>query len=316
MADGFVIADTTGRTEYPAEAMAQLDGLDVTIRPASFRDERELIARCEAADVIMVTAAPMTRKVLERLPRCRAIVRYGVGLDNIDLQAAQELGVVVSNTRDFCTDEMADHALALILALARGLVAGSLRARSGPWGSSPGQSLRRLRGKVCGIIGLGEIGLALAQRVRAVGMELIGHDPYVTPQAVRTVSLDELLGQADIVSVHCPLTEQTRHLLGERELRLMKRTALLINTARGGIVDEEALVRALEAGEIAGAGLDVLEREPPDPDNPLLHMENVVVTPHMGWDSAEARHDLMVNAFGRVAEILRGAPQGDCLQSQ
>lgn len=309
MSRRFVVVDTTGRTTYPAEATAKLAALDVHIEPLSPCDQADLIRGCQHADVILVTAAEVTRQVLEALPRLKGVVRYGVGLDRIDVAAAKRLGVRVANVRDVCTHEMAEHALALLLACTRHLVGDVHAVRAGRWGPSSPRPVFRLHGGCAGIIGFGAIGRAVAWRLRAMGLSLIAYDPYASREQAETagaqpVGLDALLGRADVVSVHCALTDETRHLLGPGQLAAMKPTAILINTSRGGVIDERALVAALRAGQLAGAGLDVLEHEPPPPDHPLLHMDNVVVTPHVGWYSDQALHDVVVGVFDQVARIL------------
>ncbi len=310
--DELLVVDTTGRTQYPPEALAQLGDLPVRFEARRARTEDEVIAACAEADAILMTAAQITRRVLEALPKLRAVVRYGVGLDTIDLAAAQELGVAVRNVTDFCTDEVADHTLALVLALERRIVDHAIAARAGQWCGGRRGPLRRLRGRVAGVIGFGAIGRAVAARLQALGMEVVAHDPYVDEGAavamgVALVPLEELLACADIVSVNCPLTDETRHLIDEAALARMKPEATIVNTARGAIIDEAALVRALQAGQIAGAGLDVLDPEPPDPHNPLPAMENVVVTPHMAASSQEAMHELVIGVFRQLAQVLGGA---------
>ena len=310
--DELLVVDTTGRAEYPPEALAELGDLPVRFEARRARTEDEVIAACADADAILLTAAQITRRVLEALPKLRAVVRYGVGLDTIDLDAARELGVAVRNVTDFCTDEVADHTLALVLALERRIVDHAVGTRAGEWRGGRRGPLRRLRGRVAGVIGLGAIGRAVAARLQALGMRVVAHDPYADVAAaaamgVALVPLAGLLASADVVSVNCPLTDETRHLIDEAALARMKPEATIVNTARGGIIDEAALVRALQAGQIAGAGLDVLDPEPPDPGNPLLTMESVVVTPHMAASSQEAMRELVIGVFRQLAEVLGGA---------
>ena len=314
MSRRFVVVDTTGRTTYPDEATAKLAALDVHIEPISPRDQAALVEGCQHADVILVTSARVTREVLAALPRLRGVVRYGVGLDNIDLDAARELGVTVANVRDFCTDEMADHAMALLLACARHLVDHVQTVRAGRWMRGTSRPVFRLRGRCAGIIGFGAIGQAVGSRLRSLGMSIVAYDPYTGREHVEAcgaqpIELDDLLTRADVVTVHCALTDETRHLLGAPQFGAMKPTAILINTSRGGVIDERALVHALRAGELGAAGLDVLEQEPPPTDHPLLHMDNVIVTPHVGWYSEQALHDIVVGALDQVARILQTAEQ-------
>ncbi len=306
-----LVIDTTARTEYPPDGLAYLEDLPVRIEPARAVEEDEVIEAAQGATAILVTAAHVTRRVMEALqPELRAVVRYGVGLDRIDLDAARELGVDVRNVTDFCTDEVADHALGLLLAIARDIVNRSLNVRRGRWGGSD-RKVHRLAGGIAGVVGLGSIGQAVARRVAALGMAVIAHDPYADRRqaqtmGVRLVEMDELLGEADAVLLTCPLNEQTRGLIDAEALALMKPSALLVNTSRGGIIDEEALVEALREGEIAAAGLDVLSEEPPPENHPLLKMKNAVITPHVGWYSEEARHEVFAGGLRELADALEG----------
>lgn len=309
MTGELLVVDTTGRAGYPPEALAELGALPVRFVARRAVTPDEVIAACADADAILMTAARITREVLEALPKLRAIVRYGVGLDTVDLDAARDLGVAVRNVTDFCTDEVADHTLALVLALSRGLVESAANTRAGQWRPAADGPLQRLRGRRAGIIGFGAIGRAVARRLQALGMEVVAHDPYADPRVARElgvalVELTELLASAHVVTVNCPLTEETRGLIGAAELALMAPDAFIVNTARGGIIDEAALVAALQARTIAGAGLDVLATEPPPPDHPLLSMSNVVVTPHMAALSQEAMHELVIGAFRQLADAL------------
>ncbi len=309
MARELLVFDTTGRTEYPEEALELLSDLPVRFEARRITAPDEVIAACRDADAILMTSARITREVLEALPGLRAVVRYGVGLDTIDLEAARELGVEVRNVTGFCTDEVADHTLALVLALSRRIVRQAIDSRAGHWRRAGEDPLLRLSGRRAGVIGLGEIGRAVAVRLQALGMAVVAHDPFVAEGTARELSvtllpLDELLATAHVVCVNCPLTDATRGLIGAAELAAMGPDSIIVNTARGGIIDESALVAALEAGEIGGAGLDVLAQEPPPPDHPLLAMDNVIVTAHMAASSQEAMHELVVGAFRRLAEVL------------
>ncbi|MGI5817720.1 MAG: C-terminal binding protein [Armatimonadota bacterium] len=305
-----LVIDTTGRTEYPVEALAHLEGLPVRIEPAKAVEEDAVIAAAEGATAILVTGAWVTRRVMEALqPDLRAVVRYGVGLDRIDLDAARELGVEVRNVRDFCTNEVADHALALLLAVARDIVNPALDVREGHWRGG-GRTLHRLSGGVAGIVGLGEIGQAVARRVAALGMALLAHDPYADTRrakalGARLVGMEELLGESDAVLLTCPLTDETRGIIDADALALMKPTAIIVNTSRGGLIDEPALAEALNEGRLAGAGLDVLEPEPPPKDHPLRELDSAVITPHTAWASEEARREVIVGGLRELAEALR-----------
>ena len=274
------------------------------------RREDEVVARCAGADGLLIMYAPLTRRVLGQLPRCKVIVRYGVGVDTIDLAAAAELGIIVSNVPDYGTFEVADHALALLLALTRKVGAASGLVKSGQWDFRLSRPIHRHQGQTAGLIGLGRIGRAMAERTRALGMQVVAHDTRLArerfPDFVTPVGLEELLAQSDVVSVHCPLNESTRMLLDHYRLSLMKPTAYLINTARGRIVDETALAAMLGEGRLAGAAMDVFASEPAAPDHPLFRYENFLASPHMAWYSEESAQELKRKAAEEVRRVLRG----------
>jgi len=293
------------------EERAGLGGLDCELVATEAADEDGLIANLREVDVVLVAAAQITRRVLEGLPRCRAVVRYGIGVDNVDLEAATDCGIVVAHVLDFCTEEVSNHAIALLLALARRLLPLHRDATAGRWRQPQAWTLAPLHGQTLGIVGFGNIGRAVARKAGAFGMRLLTHDPYGEPKAAeelgaRLVPLGELLAESDYVSLHTPLTPETRHLIGAAELRAMKPSAVLINTARGPVVDEAALVGALTSGGIAAAGLDVFEEEPLPVDSPLCRLENVVLTPHVASVSPEAMRRLREEVGQAAADVLRG----------
>lgn len=288
--------------------MGDLDYELVATRASS---EDELIANVREADVVLVAGAQITRRVLESLPRCRAVVRYGIGLDNVDLEAATDQSIVVAHVLDFCTEEVSNHAIALLLALARRLLPLHQDVVGGRWRLEHAWGLAPVHGQTLGIIGFGNIGRAVAGKAAAFGVRVLAHDPYCNPgtateMGVNLVPLDELLAESDYVSLHTPLTPETRHLIGAAELKAMKPTAVLINTSRGPVVDEPALVEALSKGEIAAAGLDVFEEEPLPPDSPVGGLDNVVLTPHVGSVSPGAMRQLRQEVGRAAADVLRG----------
>jgi D-3-phosphoglycerate dehydrogenase len=223
---------------------------------------------------------------LALIPRCGVIIRTGSGTDNVPVAAATALGIVVANTPDAARDAVADHAVGLLFAALRRIALYDRSVRAGNWHTSAPWSIGQMHGRSLGLIGFGRIAQGVAQRMRGFELSIRAYDPQV-PEATmsahgaQAASLTSVLAHSDFVSIHCPLTDETFHLLGERELRLMKPTAILINTARGPVIDEPALIRALTEGWIRAAALDVLEQEPPAPDNPLLALDNVVITPHV-----------------------------------
>jgi D-3-phosphoglycerate dehydrogenase len=305
-----VHADAAARADFSHE-LAELAALDADFRATRSRGEDELIENLRDADVVLVNMAPITRRVMESLHRCRAVVRYGVGVDNVDLEAASEHGIVVAHVVDFCTEEVSNHALLLLLACAKRLVTLDRQVREGRWPRGPLPEMPPICGQTLGIVGLGNIGRGLAPKAQALGLQVLGYDPYVDPRAaegynVGLCPLKELLRESDYVSVNAPLTPETRHLIGAEELALMKPTAVLINTARGALVDEQALLEALRGGRIAAAGLDVFEEEPLSPDSPLLGLDNVVLTPHSAGYSEASIRKVRVEVGRAAADVLAG----------
>lgn len=279
--------------------------------PAQCRTEEELIEACKDADGLLNQYAQLTRRVIESLDKCKVIGRYGVGVNTVDLQAATDKGICVVNVPDYCMDEVSDHAMALLLACARKVVLMNNEVKRGNWDYKVSVPIYRLRGRNLGLISFGRIAQALAQKAQVFGLNLLAFDPYIPEEVaakfnVKLVSLEELLKESDFISIHAPLTAETEHLIGEKELQSMKKSAFIINTGRGPVIDERALIKALQEGWIAGAGLDVLETEPVSPDNPLLKMDNVIINPHAAWYSEEAGIELQAKAARGVAEVLQG----------
>ncbi len=276
----------------------------------SCKTEDDVIRVCSTAEGLLVQYSPMTARVLRELKRCRGIVRYGVGVDTIDLEAASDLGIVVSNVPDYGTEEVSDHALALLLSLVRKIYRADDLVKRGIWDFTRMKPVPRLGELVLGIVGFGRIGGALARKAEALGMRIVACDPYMPPTAipgyVSILSLDELLTQADVVSIHCPLSAETRNLLSAERVASMKPGAYLVNTARGGIVDEDALAEALGRGRLSGVALDVLAAEPIRPDHPLLAHPDFLCTPHMAWHSSQAERDLKRKAAEEIARIVTG----------
>jgi len=275
--------------------------------------EEELLEPVKDADGLLVCYAPVTRRVIERAAHCRVIARYGIGVDNVDLQAAAAHGIVVTNVPDYCIEEVSDHALALVLACARRVVHLDRLVHTGRWDAKDALPIRRLQGQVLGLVGFGKIPRRLAAKAAAIGLIPVTFDPFIdaatcAAHGAQKVDLSTLLAKADFVSVHAPLTAQTRGLIGEVELRHMKPTAFLINTARGPVVSENALAKALQAGWIAGAALDVVETEPLPPTHPLMTLPQVLLTPHVAFYSQESMLELQRKAAEDVARVLTGQP--------
>ena len=273
--------------------------------------EEEIVSRTRDADGLIVVNSPITRRVLSQLKRCKVVLRTGVGYDVIDVIAATELGVAIVNVPDMWTQEVANQALTLLLACNRRLLKVDRAVRSGEWDERIPSPVGSLYQETLGLVGLGQIGSALARRAAALEMDVLAYDPYIPESAFQKcgaarVMFGELLQRSDYVSINCPLTAETRHIVSEDALRRMKPTAYLINTARGPIVDEAALIRALQEGWIAGAGLDVFEHEPPSPGNPLLSMDNVVLSSHVGHHSDPSVRRRPSRYGSEVARVLSG----------
>jgi C-terminal binding protein len=315
-----LIADDLAPERAVLEGVARVEALNV-------KREEELIGRIEDADAVMVYVLDLTRRTIERLERCRLIVRCGVGYDRIDGAFARERGIPLAHVPDYCTEEVADSALAMILALTRGLTyqGSRLQASVAPWSwrEAASISLRRLRGRTLGLVGLGRIGTATALRARAFGLEVAYYDPYKPlgfdkALGLRQVdTLEELARSSHILSLHCPLTPETRGMIDARILSLLPPGAHLVNTARGAVVDTAALPAAVESGRLAGVALDVLEHEPPAEDDPLIRAWRdsghpahwrVLLTPHSAFYSQESRRESRTRAALTVRRVLAGEP--------
>lgn len=270
--------------------------------------EEEVIETARDADGIINQYAPMTRRVIESLKRCKVIARYGIGVDNIDVEAATEHGIIVANLPDYCVDEVSTHAVALILACARKITLLDNLVKQEIWNLTLARPLLRTQGRILGLFGLGKIGRAVAEKTSRFGFKIIACDPYVAKvdREIELAEFPQLLSDSDFISIHTPLTKETRHIFGENELRAMKKSAYLINTARGSIINEKALYKALKDKWIAGAALDVMEKEPPDWKNPLLKLNNLIITPHVSFYSEESYVDLKTKTAEAVLFVLKG----------
>jgi D-3-phosphoglycerate dehydrogenase len=278
---------------------------------ASSGEEDELVELARDAEAILTCFARVTEAVVRAGERLAVIGRYGIGVDNIAVDEATSRGILVTNTPSYCTDEVAEHALALMVTLARRIEVFDRAVHAGDWTLSPGQPIHRLRGQTLGIIGFGQIGRSLADRARALGLTVLACHPTLDAESIRAagaepVSLLELAQRSDFVSLHVPLREDTRGLIDAEFLRAMKSTAFLINTARGAVVDQPALVQALRDGWISGAGVDVVVPERLPADNPLLALPNAIITPHVAYYSEESLIDLGTLAAENVAAVLGG----------
>lgn len=296
----------------PVEALGDLVLYDRT-------PEGEILERAAGAGCLMLNKTPLSRETIAALPELRYVGVLATGYNVVDIEACAGRGIVVTNIPTYGTDSVAQHVAALMLEFARGVAVHDRAVHDGEWTRNPDwcfgkQPMFELSGKTLGIVGIGRIGQAVARIGAAFGMKLIAHDLYwpapdrLAGLDVHRVELDELFRQSDVVSLHCPLTPENHHLVNASRLELMKPNALLVNTSRGPLVDNEALAQALRAGTIAGAGLDVLDTEPPPADNPLLSAPNCIITPHIAWYAKEARQRLMQIAADNLAAFQAGSP--------
>ena len=284
---------------------------NVEVEKIACRSQDELAAAGRDATALIVGNVRIDAGVLAHLPQCLAIVKPSVGVDNIDLEAATEAGVCVANVPDYGTDEVATHAMALLLNAIRYVDAEAAKVRAGSWQPKPPYPIQRSAGRTLGIIGFGRIGQSVARKAAGFDWRLLAWDPYVSDDEIRRkraepVDFETLLAQSDMVTLHLPLTEKTQGMIDASALAKMKQTAFLVNTARGGIVDSAALVQAVESGQIAGAALDVVDEEPPARDHPLYCTERILVTAHVAWYSEQAFRDVRVKAVEEVARVLGG----------
>jgi D-3-phosphoglycerate dehydrogenase len=298
-------------TDYPwADIKLEqsiLAEVDCEIITSPDNKEATLARLAPGMDAILTCWAPVTARVIDAADRCRHIARTGIGLDNIDVARATELGIVVTNVPDYCVNEVAEHTLALVFALGRNIAGYHLATKNGKYDLVAGLPVERISGKTLGVIGVGQIGRILASRAAGVGMRVVGTNrSRNVPAGVEWLPLAELLAASDYVSVQAPLTPETRHMINRDALRRMKPTAFLINTSRGGLVDHAALAEALAENRVAGAALDVQDREPPDLSTPPYNDPRVIVTPHAAFYSSQATDELRTRVGRQAAAFLRG----------
>lgn len=306
-----VITDLDHETTDEEQAVAQ--EFDASLMREHCLTEEELIAKCQDAEGLLVQYAPITRHVMESLPSLSIIGRYGVGVDNVDVEAAKALGIHVTNVPDYGFEEVSDHAIALALSVLRGTARLDRMVRSGSAELERVKPLHRLNTLTFGVLGMGAIGEATAKKARALGFTCIASDPRYTEgdvvEGVRIVGFRDLLGNSDVLSVHVPLTEGTFHMFDQAAFRSMKKGAVLVNTSRGAVIDTEALIESIDHGHIAGAGLDVFEEEVLPEDHPLTKIESVVLTPHAAWYSEESYSELKTRVAQNVMAFLQNGTQ-------
>jgi D-3-phosphoglycerate dehydrogenase len=308
---GTVIAVTDSVFPSLDPAKAALAKLNPTFLMSKSSNADDILAVAKDADAILVTYAKLTRDILTQLTKCKAIGRFGLGVDNIDLPAAKEKGIAVNYVPDYCIREVSDHAMALLLALIRKIPLSNKLVQSGRWEMPAVVPIRRIEGTVLGLIGFGHIPRLVAPKAKAFGIKVVAYDPYAKPETfkaagVESVDFDTLLKTSDYVSVHAPLLPATRGLMNAEVFGKMKKGAYIVNTARGPLIDEPALIVALDAGQIGGAGLDVVAAEPLAKDSPLLGRDNVIISPHTAFYSIEALTELQTKCATDVARVLSG----------
>ena len=308
---GPVIAVTDSVFPSLDPAKAALARLNPTYRMAKSVNADDIVAAARDADAVLVTYAKLTREVLTQFTRCKAIGRFGLGVDNIDLVAAKEKGMAVNYVPDYCIREVSDHAMALLLALIRKIPLSNKLVQSGRWEMPAVVPIRRIEGTVLGLVGFGHIPRLVAPKAQAFGIRVIASDPYAKPEVFKTagvesVDFDTLLQSSDYVSVHAPLLPATRGMMNAAAFAKMKKGAYIVNTARGPLIDEPALIAALDSGQIGGAGLDVVASEPLAKDSPLLGRDNVIISPHTAFYSIQALNELQTKCATDVARVLSG----------
>ncbi|MBZ9535822.1 C-terminal binding protein [Cytobacillus oceanisediminis] len=278
-----------------------------TVRLEQCYTEEDVIDKCQDAVGLINQYAPLTKRVLSSLPNCKVVVRYGVGVDNVDTKAAEECNVQICNVPDYGVEEVSDHALALLFSLTRKITLLSNSVKQNQWDFQISRPITRLKDLTLGVVGLGRIGYALANKAKGLGWNVIGFDNNIQDvEGIEMVSFEELITKSDMISVHVPLNDATHHLFNIDVFKKMKSNAVIVNTARGPIIDEKALTEAISSGEITGAGIDVMENEPPIKDHPLFSFDNVLLTPHAAWYSEQASYDLKRKAAEEAANVVLG----------
>jgi D-3-phosphoglycerate dehydrogenase len=294
-------------------AKAALGRLKPDLRTAKSASTEDIIEVARDADAVLATDASLPAPLIRQFTRCKVIGRLGLDATNIDLPAALAMGITVTAVPDYCVREVSDHTMALLLALVRKIPLSNAYAQSGRWDAAALAPIPRLAGRVLGLFGFGAVARQVVPKAKAFGLRLAAYDPYVPQDVIRSagvdgLSLNQLLAMSDFVSIHAPLAPPTRGLFGADTFRKMKKGAMLVNTAQGLLIDEAALVAALDSGQLAGAALDVLATEPPLQDSPLLARDNVILTPHTGFYSVEAVEELQNKCASDVVRVLSGEP--------
>lgn len=294
---------------YEEKVLSELPDLEFVKGKA--RTEEEVIELAKDADGIINQYAPISAKVVEQLEKCKVISRTGVGVNTIDIPTATEKGIYVCNVPDYCMDEVSDHALALLMSWARKVVLLNAHVKNKVWDFKKGVPIHRFNTQTVGVLGFGRIPRSLVKKLLAIGFNVMVYDPYVPDEEIikaqaKPASMEEIFQQADFVSVHTPLTKETKGIINKDLFNQAKTSLVIINTSRGPVINEADLIEALRSGQIAGAALDVVEEEPIQPDNPLLEMDNVILTPHAAWYSEESEEEMRTKCARNVLQALKG----------
>jgi D-3-phosphoglycerate dehydrogenase / 2-oxoglutarate reductase len=302
--------------DWEREELAKA-GIELEAFQLKFRPEAEVIEKLRDAEVIVVNMVKMTESLLSQLPKCKLLIRHGIGYDNVDVEACTRHGIQFAYQPDYCVEDVAEHAISVLFACVRkvGLSRRTLDESSarGQWDFSGIFPIYRMAGKTLGIVGMGRIGTRVYEKLKSFGFKFIASDPYISKErqaelGIEIVSRDELFRRSDLITLHTPLTPETRHLVNEETLRLMKPTAIVVNTSRGPMVDADALAAALRENRIAGAGIDVYDVEPPPTSYPLFGLDNAVLTPHLGWASVESGWEIRKSIVNDILLFADGKP--------
>ncbi len=309
-------------TDYQYENIDQekkiFEEAGIELAEYQFKDPKDLIGLIDDTDAIITQYSDINAEVIENLQHCKMIIKYGIGVNNIDVEAATKKGIYVCNVPDYGVEEVSNHAITMIFALSKKLPTITRALREGDWGYNSIVPLFRFSEATVGLVGFGRIPQLVAKKLSGFGVKILAYDPYINEELAKEmgvipVDFETLCKESDYVSLHCPLTAETEHLFNMDTFKMMKDTAVIVNTARGPIIKEEDLITALKEGMIAGAGLDVFETEPVATDNPLLHMENVIATPHCAWYSLRAIDNVQRKAAEEVANVLLGNEPWNCV---
>jgi len=295
-------------TKVEEEILKEINA-DLILIPSA--DEDTIIQHISDVDAIVTPYVQVTEKILEAAKKCKVVVRTGIGVDAIDIPAATRRGIYVANVPDYCFDEVSDHTLALVLALQRKINIISQKVKKGAWGVDEVKPIFGLKGQIYGLVAFGNIARVVAKKAQVFGFNIIATDPFIPPEeakkfGVKLVEFDKLLEISDVISIHAPLSKSTYHMFNEETIGKMKSTAYLVNTSRGGLIDQRALYNALKSGKIAGAALDVMEEEPPKVDEPLLTLDNVIITAHIAYYSEASEIELRKRFSKEVVTVLKG----------